>query len=398
LSRTCHASGDPLLVNRLVYAKYLYGLACQGLESPSALVASEALLRLHDSIEIFQGIVLDSTGVPKERHGKFMEFWKKVKEGTPGNFTPPDQDRFQALNDMRAALKHSATVPNLSQLRALSAVVPSFFAKVSAEVLDLDFSQISLADLIEDAEARNRTKRAEAAISSGDFQTALSELAQALDFVLRGSEPGVPESLRHSLRPFGEPSLSDYDIRRLASVLPDEASQAAWKIFRRLESQILELRRALEMLTRGIDIQRYRRFTYLMPLVRRFQSGRVEVRFAPFQVALLRREDADFCLQFVVDTALAIQIERFPILDRHASSKLRTVAQPTVLYGVSPDNSITPIGEIPKHYQLMGRPCIVPSLVEVWRVTYEGQEGYIRLSDAVPVDTGTDLPSKSVPG
>jgi hypothetical protein len=377
---------ENLRFKRLMFAKYLFNAARQGLSSPSPIVAAEALLRLHDSVEIFQTVVLDKIGSHKKNFGSFMDFWQKVEEGTPQKFRPPYKDRFGALNEMRNALKHAGVLPNLSELRELSAVVPSFFDELSAQILKVDFHEVSLADLLDDREIRGTVKKAEAAISSGDYRTAVSELALALDLAMRGRLRQVPRSASY---PAVGLSLSEYDIRGVANVLPAEASQRFRKVIGSLESQLLELSWYVEMLDSGIDMQRYRRFKYLSPNTRRFQTGRIEFRFAPFQAALLTEDDADFCLQFAVETALAFRSRELLWLDRRRPRSLRTAGDPTPLYEVNPDNSVTAIGKIPKGCELTGRPCIVPRLGEVWAVTYRRQDGYIRFSEATPLVEGT---------
>ena len=100
---------DALRLKRVIYAKYLLGSASRALRSPSPLVAAEGLLRLHDSIEIFQSVVLDKIGAPKQKYGSFMQFWDLVKKETDAD--PPYRDRFRALNELRVNFKHHALLP-----------------------------------------------------------------------------------------------------------------------------------------------------------------------------------------------------------------------------------------------------------------------------------------------
>jgi len=126
---------DVVLQKRLTYAKYLHDVATAGLRSDNPMAAAEALLRVHDSIEIFQLVVLDGLGLSGKY--EFMDLWEKVKSKTGQE--PPYKERLRQLNGMRVAFKHHAILPNLSELRELAAAVYPFIAGVSAGLLRVDF-------------------------------------------------------------------------------------------------------------------------------------------------------------------------------------------------------------------------------------------------------------------
>ena len=126
------ANEEGLRIKRLTYAKYLLRSANLTVRAPVPLVAAEGLLRLHDSIEIFQSAVLDKIGVPKDKYGSFIEFWARVKEKQFPE--PPYKDRFRALNDLRTNLKHHAILPNPDEIRELALVVPLFFEEVCKNI------------------------------------------------------------------------------------------------------------------------------------------------------------------------------------------------------------------------------------------------------------------------
>lgn len=227
---------DALLLKRLTYAKYLYGAAAADLDSPSALIAAEALLRLHDSIEIFQLVVLDKLGVPRKQGSGFLEFWEQVK--SKGAKEPPYKDRLRQLNEMRVAFKHHAILPHPPELRELSAAVRPFFVEVSQDILGLDFSMVSLADLVDDSNVRDNIKSAEGLIHSQEYQDAVSKLAIAFYLVIHAKYSEIPEHLRSDssrFEFFHPPKLNLGDI-------PHEARGAVHEIERalgRLHSQLL---------------------------------------------------------------------------------------------------------------------------------------------------------------
>lgn len=300
---------------RLAFAKYLYGGARERLQSPSELAAADALLRLHDSVEVFQAVVLDKFGLPKKQRGGFMEFWQQVESET--KYMPPYQDRFRALNDMRAALKHHATLPNLEELRELVAVVPSFFDGVASKLLNVDFQSVSLADWIENSDVREHIKHGNAGIVSGDYPRAVSEFAQAFTILDGERNAGLPPYLISTIGLFRHERIRSGDVElALKKAVRDQTPEGVSKLFQRLQAQIDELKEVIDALVWGTDLQRYKRFKYLTPIVNRAASGVMEV--IQHRQLPLAEDDAHFCLQFVLDTALSIQRRKFSVPDPYA--------------------------------------------------------------------------------
>lgn len=374
---------DTVLLKRLTYAKYLHGAAAADLVSPSALVAAEALLRLHDSIEIFQLVVLDKLGVPRKQGGGFMEFWEQVK--SKGAKEPPYKDRLRQLNEMRVAFKHHAILPHPTDLRELSAAVHPFFVEVSEEILGLDFSMVSLADLVDDPNVREHMKSAERSIRSQEYQDAVSEITIAFYLVVHQKYSEIPKYLGFSSGLFAishPPKLNLGDI-------PYEAQAAVHEIEKALESlhsQLQEQGEMLEMLAWKIDWQRYTKFKYLTPNVFQTGDGKFHLNW---QTSLGRphvKKDCEFCFQFVLDTALAIQAQKFRLPDRFKPYQIKTIGDPpTALYRVDSEGNQTRIADIPKDVQLLGTHCFPPKFGEAWHVNYQDLEGVIKSSEVTLV-------------
>ena len=161
---------DATALKRLTYAKYLHGTAADGLHSTSPIVAAEALLRVHDSVEIFQLVVLDSLNASTKF--EFMDFWERVKTKTGKE--PPYKDRFGQLNHMRVGFKHKGVAPNLSELREVAAVIWPFFVEVSQDFLGVDFANQSLAVLVDDVSFQEHMGKADVLIAAHNYVDALA--------------------------------------------------------------------------------------------------------------------------------------------------------------------------------------------------------------------------------
>ncbi len=297
---------EALRIKRLTYAKYLLRSANLSLRSSSPLVAAEGLLRLHDSIEIFQSAVSDKIGVPKEKYGAFLEFWERVKEKT--NREPPYKDRFRALNDLRTNFKHHALLPNADEVRDLAPVVPLFFEEVCRNVFGFEFAEVSLGNLMPEGELRNRVKAAERLIEARDYDGAVTELAIVMELLFGTMFPDIPWNNPWSGLFLFRP-VSYEELLLTSGELGGKAVRAIDDCLGEMQAQIQEIRRVVNLVAWGLDLRDYIRF-------RRITPGVVGSRWGDFQCfrrqeeITLTDDDVDFCLQFVIDTALKVEAKR----------------------------------------------------------------------------------------
>ncbi len=386
-NRALGLGGNARLLRRLSYSKYLYDVARRGLCSPSPLAGVMALLQMHDSVEIFQVVVLESVRAPINHRRPFMEFWDRVKDKTGAE--PPYRHLFDVFNNMRVQLKHHAIVPDLTELRGLCAVIPSFFSEVSAKFLNIDFSTISLADLLENREARDRMKEAEQAMLSADYQTALGKIAVAFEILMQGSDNEFDRYVSFGPKLSWERPFKGSDIQSITKNLRPSDSGEVRAICERFQMQLDELKRTVELLVCGVNLQQYKKFRYVTPLVSRASSGFVQLIVQQTHPILVNEENTNFGFQFVLETGLRTQEQRVHVLNPRALHKLKTIESPTRLYRPGADESLSVVAEIPKDFELEGRPSTIPSLGDAWEVTYNGSEGFIRFPEATIIESDT---------
>jgi hypothetical protein len=299
------ANEESLRIKRLTYAKYLLRSANLSLRSPSPLLVAEGLLRLHDSVEIFQSAVLDRIGVPKNNHRSFIEFWVIVKEKQYPE--PPYKDRFRALNDLRNNFKHHALLPNPEEIRELASVVPEFFEKVCRDIFAFDFVEISLANLMPEGELRNGVKAAERFTEAKDHDGAVTELAIAMERMFETIFPNISwDNPWSSLFQYQKVSYEEMLLR--SGELGGKAVRAIDNSLDEIGSQIQEIRTVVSLVAWGVDLRDYGRFRRIAPFVHKSRSGEFEC--SRREEITLTDDDADFCLQFVIDTALKVEARR----------------------------------------------------------------------------------------
>jgi hypothetical protein len=294
---------DPSVVKRLGFVRYLYELGMAQSSQPEPANAS-ALLIFHDAIELFNQIGSEHLNAGSA-HPSFMDYWGLLSPQLTGG-SLPQMESMRRLNKARVALKHNGTLPSKLDLEAFRASVVGFFADATPLVFGLDFGELSLVDFIEAEQARNTLKQASASVSQDDFPQAVQMAALAFHQLVDDYEQR--KRTRYGRSPFyfgpdfpftsgffmglsygSNELLATPDFQRKLGNFVDGVKDA-------LEA----IQDAIRILAMGIDYRRYSRFR---STARSFGRG-YEVGDVPDNLA---REDAEFCIGFVVETALKLQ-------------------------------------------------------------------------------------------
>ncbi len=267
----------PDLVKRLSYSKYLLRQAKSFQQAGNELSSAEAVLAAHDSAEMLMRVITDhlETGPLKN----FMDFWKIVKEETASE--PPHRGAMDSLNSLRVGFKHKGILPNSSVVADLMPSVAAFCVESTEQYLKLDYNTVSLADLILNAEARDKVKEAEKVRAEGNIPDALLALGIAFDKLHDEARE------RHSLgliqqRHWGRYDWAGGSIRGLRQVVD-----------------------TVNMLILGVHPSKLRRFSAFTPSRTYSRSGEMQVVWLRDPKRLVT-EDYDFCCQFVIDFALRL--------------------------------------------------------------------------------------------
>ena len=269
---------------RLLYAKYLLSRARAAQTEQNELGIAVSLLLMHDASELLMLAILDHLG-SSSVNWKFMDFWEKAKLKSgkePGHKIPMSR-----LNDLRVSLKHKGTLPRAQDVRDLTPRVETFCEETTKQLLDLDFSELSLAVLIADANVRSTLQDAEKALKAGDKNSAYVNVRVAFEKLRRL----MTSDVALISKPRG--------IKVPKGTLPKETYQTLLN----LQGVVFDLAGTVNMLMIGIDPVKYRFLLANTPAVSLTLSGHHQ--------ALITRDYNDVtdevfqtCFRFVVDVAL----------------------------------------------------------------------------------------------
>jgi hypothetical protein len=298
---------DPLMMKRLAFIQMLF---LQGIEQsrlPEPLNVT-SVLSLHDASELFLVLAAEKLGTRlNHRQVPFMEYWTLLDPSKlPGGVALSGAKGMRRLNDLRNALKHGGTMPSATAISQACEDVRRFLEDNALSVFSLAFTDIDMAEVIPQAQIRDKVRAASAAEISGDRVEAMALLAEA-----------YAERYAASPRPdfsFG-PSITTLLRQGAISAIlwqpahpqrrrpPGGAHQLAEQISQVTEAA-QEMQDALRIMSLGIDYRQYHRFQLVTPDIVYYIDGHSERQFPPDYAPTV--EEFEYCRQFMIIVALRI--------------------------------------------------------------------------------------------
>jgi hypothetical protein len=184
---------------RVVNAKYILERSAGMQAETNEMSPSVSLLLMHDAVEFLMLAVLDHLQIAPKKNREFMDFWPLIRDA--GRSDPPDRIPMDSLNKLRIGLKHYGNLPNPQAVRDLLPRVRGFFENVLEAYCGVNYSDVSLIDLVADPEVRSSLHEAQAKFSS-DKPGALASLRIALHKIEHPAGKRLP-----LLHPPKEPNL-----------------------------------------------------------------------------------------------------------------------------------------------------------------------------------------------
>jgi hypothetical protein len=278
------------LTRRLAFVQYLYGLGVDQSHKPEPF-AAVAVLTFHDACEMFLQIAAEHNGVtfPKQRSPDFLEYWLLFEQQAKLQMT--SKASMARLNRARGNLKHGGVLPAHDEIDGFRATVTSFLEDNAVPLLGVNLDEVSLTSMIKSDDVRGPLERAETALSAGDLQGALGEVASAFTVSLRQFE----RRPRAHTDPVGRP----YSLRDAITSLDGRGSRVMGRD-KRLDRVVAMFSEAITVVAYNLDYDSYLMFKTNAPVV---LGTEVQwTRSLPTDPEVVRR-----CLNFVIDTAFRLE-------------------------------------------------------------------------------------------
>ncbi len=292
------------VITRLSFIKYLYRVGIDQSHLPEPM-SSTSILTFHNAIELFLHLsaeVLDCKKTPKH----FLEYWEVINKKLSGTEIT-QKVSMERLNKARVSLKHYGILPTKTDIEAFRASVTNFFEENTQIAFGISFTEISLIELVQNDKVRSLLKEAEDFLGKNEIFDSLDKISLGFELLIRDYEN---RKIGHGwLSPF----LIGDDLTYLSGTfihLDDELKEFVDKV----RKSIGQLQNAVKMIGLGFDYRKIVRFRLFTPEVIRSISGGIHfARRYRDSDELPTKDNVEFCINFVIESALKLQEFDFDI-------------------------------------------------------------------------------------
>lgn len=253
-----------------------------------------------DAVELFMQIASEHVDVGKAQPS-FLEYWDLLSSRTSQPVT--QKEGMRRLNKARVALKHHGTTPSADDVAAFRETTTRFFEENAPILFGLQFRQLTLVDYVEPSAARERLRKGVAAVLEEQVtEDVLTDTAIAFEEIIgrRAHEisPGP-----FPIFPFGGVfAMSPFAFR-----FDHDTDRTVIQSISAITRAIAEIQRVEKMLILGVDFSGWLRFQSHVPNIVRMANGSYQSTFTRPPDTMADVEDLEFCIQYAVETALALQ-------------------------------------------------------------------------------------------
>jgi len=282
-----------LLIKRLTIIKLLYKIGLAQSQN-SELTSFFSILSFHDSIEMFLKLAAEAKGKQDCQH--FMEYWDKI----PGLTL---KETMRNLNNRRINLKHKGLIPGKIEIETSRVNATDFFQQNTPLIFGLNFSDISLFNLIKFSKPKEYLILAQSGLDNGKIEVCIEEVTKAFYELLYAYKETKRDWVNKTHFDLVErvkyPSKSySFDNETKNDKILEDLFEKVNKNFERLEN-------AFEVVSLGLDYRKYIMFKILTPISHRFSDGRYHLEI--FGEKNWTKENCQFLIDFVLESALKLQ-------------------------------------------------------------------------------------------
>lgn len=281
-----------IFLKRLSIIKLLYSHGTYQSSQPDT-VSFFSILSFHDSIEMFLKLLALKNNI-NSTNFKFLDYWDKIP-----NLTMKEAAR--ALNTRRVNLKHKGLIPGKLEVEASRVTATEFFAENTIIHFDIDFSEISLIDLVENTTTKELLFEAEHFIGNNEIGKSVENTKKAflklIDSYINtkgnfwGRTPlNFIEEVEFKVPHGEEKSPAEYQLERL---------------FKDVNKNFQNIEKTMSIIALGIDYKKYMKFEALTPYG--LKTCDDNYIFEQPEDRKWTPENCEFCISFVVECAMKLQ-------------------------------------------------------------------------------------------
>lgn len=294
---------DQVIMKRLALTRYLYTIGIEQSQRPEPL-SSASILTFHDSVELFLQLSCEIVGAGKSDI-KFMEYWDLINSKLTGAKLT-QKESLRRLNTSRVNFKHHGTLPSKLDIESFRASVTNFFNENTPTIFSLEFSSISLIEIVQSINVREKLKSAVAFLEEYKIEDALDSIALSFEIMVDEYELSKRTNYGHSPFFFGE-SLT-FHSSFFMGIGHNSTERKLGEFIDKVKDSIESLQKAVKLLSLGLDYKKYSKFKLFIPYVTRVLSGDYVIqRVNRGESDLPTVGEVQFCIDFVIESSFKLQ-------------------------------------------------------------------------------------------
>ena len=270
---------------------------------------------LQDAAETFLRILAAELGVNVHANESFSKVLGDV--GAKIASVTHHRASLSRLNSARVMFKHQGlSAVQRNDVIVFFGNVESFLTDVCMAALSIDFASVTLADAIGHRRTQNWIEKAEQALSAGEFDDALRRASGAMAIYLAHSNDHdyVFDHSTHLSPPFDRQMFSPHIIGIASGVgtaIDIEWQSAITDFASWAKAHIENTRDRVHLMARGVDVGSYDKFSAITH--KASITGGGSFRFISNHAnSPPTEDDVRFCIDVVIDSALALRNHRPP--------------------------------------------------------------------------------------
>ena len=293
-----------LIVERLAFIKFLYQHGVELSNKPSPY-NSASILMFHDSIDLFLQLAAEKLNVQIKKEKTF--FWNYLnlinQQLSNNNKKLYHMNSMIRLNGARNSLKHQGRGSIKSDIESFRVTTKEFFIDNAPLIFGIEFSDISMIDMIENDKVKKILKDVRQFSKNGQFKEALERSGIAFNKLI--------SSYEKNRKSYGV-SVFDFGIKDFG--FDDELGDYG-KDFEKINEKLENIHFALKLLCFNIDYRKYAKFLHLTPHLYRGKEiyGKYIAYWDFTKETDFTEEKVEFCINFIIESALKLQEFDFKI-------------------------------------------------------------------------------------
>ncbi len=287
------------VLKRLTIVKYLYQIGVAQSQLPETM-SFTSILSFQDAIEIFLKLVAEKRNMNTDNNYPFMRYWDDIPTLTL-------KESIRNLNTRRVNLKHRGILPARQDIEVSRVNVSDFFAQNVMTEFNMDFTCISLVDLITFPTVRKYAMESEKAYLENNMSLAVENSAKAFAELLEAYESPMTGETRQSPFFFGTKGRNWMSSQHALQ----DISQDLARDLDSIKKSIHQLQQSAKITSMGLDYRKYAKFKILTPEATKVDEGYFCELWGNDRK--WTSANVQFCIDFVIECSLKLQDFNFDL-------------------------------------------------------------------------------------